>query len=100
QGIAALGAQAGSIALLTPDGAELDLIHSRGYPAGLVEPWRRFSILAPVPMAAAARTGHSVLLQTPQDRADRYPQIPSSARPAVSGAQAAVPLVLDGRTVG
>jgi PAS domain S-box-containing protein len=100
QGIAALGAQAGSIALLTPDGAELDLIHSRGYPAGLVERWRRFSILAPVPMAEAARTGHSVLLQTSQDRADRYPQIPSSARPAVSGAQAAVPLVLDGRTVG
>ncbi|MGN6561571.1 MAG: GAF domain-containing protein, partial [Thermomicrobiales bacterium] len=100
QGIAALGAQAGVIMQLTPDGTELDLLHSSGFPAELIEPWRRFSLLAPAPIAEAARTGRSVLLQTPQDHADRYPQAPAIVGPAIGGALAAAPLMLDGRTVG
>jgi len=92
QGVAALGAGAGVLALLTAPlsapaldaaaGAPLDggppafeVVHAEGYPETVVDPWRRFPADAPTPLGDAVRTGAPVVLATPADRAARYPQL-------------------------
>jgi PAS domain S-box-containing protein len=99
QGITALGADAGSLALATPDRA-LEIIRAIGYPSALLEPWRRFGFDAPVPLAEAARTGNLVVLQAPTELAARYPRLArNDARPN-HATLVAVPLLVEERTIG
>lgn len=99
-GIRALGAQAGSMALLAEDGETLEVVRSVGYPEPLEEKWRRFSRVAPAAVADAVRTGQVVSAESGDDLAARSPlfeAVPGSLR---GGAHAAVPLLLHGRAVG
>lgn len=101
QGIDALGAVAGAVALLTPDGAALEIVQSAGYPEEVTAPWRRFSLDAPVPLALAVRTGEPIYLETWESLAAEYPDLAQSIRPeARQESRVALPLLVKGRAIG
>jgi PAS domain S-box-containing protein len=99
-GLTALGAHAGSVALLTERGGELEILDAVGFPQERIEKWRRFPVTSEVPLAEAVRTREMVLIESLQARESRYPEL--SALQAVNNSQAlaAVPLIVEGRTVG
>jgi PAS domain S-box-containing protein len=99
QGLAALGARAGTIALLTPAGDELELLHAVGFPAEEVAPWSRFPLAAPVALAEAVRTAAPVVLLDHAARRARYPGR-FDPDPAGDGALVALPLLSDRRPLG
>jgi PAS domain S-box-containing protein len=100
QGLTALGAHAGSVAMLSDYGGELELLGSVGFPAEMIEKWRRFPVTSAAPLAEAARTGEMVLIESRQARESRYPQV--SALHAVNNSEAlsAIPLIVEGRITG
>lgn len=101
QGVEALGASAGSVALLRADGSQLVVVRAVGYPPEVLEAYRIIPLAAELPLAEAVRTGEPILLEAPEARNARYPQLAdSSAGPAERGTWAAIPLVIEGRTVG
>ncbi len=97
EGVAALGASAGSLALLRDDGRELEILGSVGPREGGAETVRRFSLDAPVPLTEAVRTGLPVLVTSRQELASRFPQL---AADDAHSAWAAVPLFSGGRVLG
>ena len=111
-GLPVLGAYAGVIALRTPDGAELELMRSIGYPAGAcMDAGRRWPISASIPIAESTRSGAGVFVESRAAWAERYlggyappHPAPAHAAPAapasVSEAWAAVPLTVNGVTLG
>ena len=110
QGVAALGAQAGVVVTLEagvePDsesggaGGVLRLLRSIGYPAELLERWAEIPVMAPVPIAEAARTGAPIFLESADAWAARYPGTgPLQLLPS-SRSWAAVPLVAHDRVLG
>lgn len=99
QGVAALEARAGSMALLTPEGTELELIRTAGYPEQIVEKWRRFPANLHTPLSDAVRTGQPVYLESVAAWAAAYPEIARTGS-SEGGAWAAIPLLAEGRAVG
>lgn len=100
RGIAALGAAAGAVVLLTGDGTELAVAGAAGYPADVLEPWHRFSIDADVPIAEAVRAGRSIWLESPAARAARYPLLAAQTADTSYGAWAALPIAVGDRIAG
>ncbi|HBY95137.1 MAG TPA: hypothetical protein DEP84_14460, partial [Chloroflexi bacterium] len=101
QGVAALDASAGSIAGLSRDGTQLEVVRAVGYPPELLEAYRCFPLAAPMPLTDAVRTGELILLESPAVRAARYPRLDtSSAALSPWRAWASIPLKVEGRTVG
>jgi signal transduction histidine kinase/ActR/RegA family two-component response regulator len=98
QGMAALGASTGAVALVTEDGAQLVVVSAVGYAGQLVEPGRRIPLAAPTPLADAIRTGEPVFLASAAEREARYPEF--ARRAAAHEAGATVPLTVRGRPVG
>jgi PAS domain S-box-containing protein len=99
-GLTAVGAHAGSVAVLTDHGGELELLDAVGFPSEMVESWRRFPVSSEAPLAEAVRTGEMVLIESLQARESRYPRLASLHTVNNSQALAAVPLIVEGRTVG
>ncbi|HEU0054935.1 MAG TPA: PAS domain S-box protein [Longimicrobium sp.] len=100
QGLAALGAAAGWLVQLTPDGGALEAVRTQGYDGAVEESFRRFTLDAPVPLADAVRTGEPVFLESPAERFRRYPALQRDYGYLENGAWASVPLLLEGRAVG
>jgi PAS domain S-box-containing protein len=99
-GLTALGAHAGSVALLAERGGELELLDSIGFPPEMVEKWRRFTVESDAPLAETVRTGKMVLIESLQARESRYPRLSSLHAVNESQALASVPLIVEGRTIG
>ncbi len=99
-GLAAIGAHAGSVALLTDRGDELELLDAAGFPPETIEKWRRFAVTSEALLAETVRTGKMVLIESLQAKESPYPHL--SALHAVNGSQAlaAVPLIIEGRPIG
>jgi PAS domain S-box-containing protein len=100
QGIAAFNAQAGLIAVVTDDGASLELVHAVGYPADLLENWQHFPLHSSMPLTDAVRTGEPVVLESPEALAIHYPHIATLLEHTGNLSMAAIPLGLDGRAIG
>jgi PAS domain S-box-containing protein len=100
QGLTALGAQAGSIALLNAQGTELELIDAIGFPPELIEKWWRFPVTKHVPLADAVRTGQLVVIESIEAREKMYPNLVSLHSLTGNQALVAIPLNVEGRTVG
>jgi PAS domain S-box-containing protein len=100
QGLNAVGAHAGSVALMTDHGGELELLDAVGFPSEMIEKWRRFPVTSEAPLAEATRTGEMVLIESLQARESRYPRLSSLHAVNDSQALAAVPLIVEGRTIG
>ncbi|HEX2047604.1 MAG TPA: SpoIIE family protein phosphatase [Acidimicrobiales bacterium] len=99
EGVDALGASAGSVAIVDREGAALEVARSAAYPQPLLEAFRRMDLSADVPLAEAARTGAPVVCGDLDELARRYPE--PASRPATgNNTAAAFPLVVDERVIG
>ena len=100
EGVAALGAYAGVIALFTAGRAELELLASIGYPAeACMSVGRRWPADGAIPMAEAARTAQPVFVASPEEWGKRYPG-GYAPRGSDSRAWVALPLTVEGVTQG
>ena len=97
QGLAALGACAGFIALMTDQGKSLEVVRALGYPQGMLETESLYPLAAPVPLTDAVRTGKPLLIESRQIWAQRYPHL---ATKYDHQAWADIPLIVEGQTVG
>ena len=96
--VAAMGARAGVVALLTPDRTDLEIIRVVGYRSEIGEQWARFPVEADLPMSDAVRTEEPVFISSRRERDERYPQFASE--PMENHAVATVPLVVESRAIG
>jgi PAS domain S-box-containing protein len=99
-GLSAVGAHAGSVAILSEHGDELELLDAVGFPSEVVEKWRRFPVTSKVPLAEAVRSREMVLLESLRVREARYPHLSALHASSDSEGLAALPLMVEGRIVG
>lgn len=99
QGMSALGASCGLVAVLNQEASELEIIQAIGY-EHVGEFQRSFSIHAPYPLAEAVRTGQPVWLETIENRIARYPDLAEAYAKVGSKAWISVPLLIEGQAVG
>lgn len=100
QGRLALGAFGGSVFLLNSSTSEFKILSSRGYPQEVLQRWLYFDIQKPTPVADAVNTRTLVVVETQQERVQRYPAIANIAEIGEPGSLAAIPLIIDGKTLG
>jgi PAS domain S-box-containing protein len=100
QGITALGASAGSIALLVEQGTALKILQAVGYPESMVNHWSSFPISAPIPIAETARTGEPLFLETDTAALLKYPHLADSIATTGNQAFACLPLTVEARLIG
>lgn len=98
EGVRALEARAGVLAVLDPAAPELRILAFSGYPEGAGTRWERFPLSADVPLAEAARTGRPVFVESLETFERTYPA--SDLRAIGDQALLAVPLRVEGRTLG
>lgn len=97
QGIGALEAKGGSVALLEDTGQFLEVVSATGYAPAVLENWRRFPLAAPIPISDATRTREVVLIESTEESFRRYPNL---AGQSSSDSYAAIPLEVEGRAFG
>jgi len=100
QGIAALGARAGTINLVSTDGSQLEIAHASGYMESDLGPYQVFPVDAPIPAAEAVRTGRPIWLESAEDWDARYPHLDHLHQQVGFEAAIAVPLIVDARVLG
>jgi signal transduction histidine kinase/putative methionine-R-sulfoxide reductase with GAF domain len=101
--VTALWAHYGWLAILTPDGAALEVAAEKGLGTRVVEQWGRVPLEAETPLSIAARTGKPQWLSPLEGAADEYPDIREGIQQALHDgrrALAAVPVRLRDRTIG
>lgn len=98
-GLSALEAKAGSMAVLCGEGEELEIVADLGYDPEYVQPYRRFSIDLPAPLADAVRNREPIFLDSPSMWDTYYPGV--EVHTAAGGqAAAALPLVAGDSVLG
>lgn len=100
QGVAALDADAGAVAVVTPDGQESELLRVIGYPPELAQLFSRTSLAQAIPLNDAIRNRELVLIGSRDEAAERYPQLTGARSLIDYQAWANVPLLLEDRAVG
>jgi PAS domain S-box-containing protein len=100
QGIAAVGASAGSLALLTEDGQHLEMVGSIGFAPDVMNRWQRFRLDAQIPLAEAVRRGEPIYIENSLDRLARYPELATVTAVSQTLSSACIPLIIGNRTVG
>lgn len=98
EGINALDASAGSIAVLD-EADTLVIVHMAGYAQNAAAPWRQIPLSAEVPLAACVRSGRPVWLASRDAMARAFPLMDKLLL-GDRQAWAALPLIVDGRAIG
>ncbi|GAB4379470.1 MAG: hypothetical protein Kow00121_33700 [Elainellaceae cyanobacterium] len=99
QGVAALGASAGSIVLLVEPGT-LKVLQAVGYPESMVDQWASFAITDPLPLAEMARTREPLFMDIGEAFGAKYPHLIDSITITGNRAIACLPLEVEGRLIG
>jgi serine phosphatase RsbU (regulator of sigma subunit)/uncharacterized protein YigA (DUF484 family) len=99
EAVAEHGAVAAVVLLIDEERQEVELLAEDGYPAAALAVLRRFSLDAPIPAAAAARTSSPVLIGSLAERQQKFPLLPDNLG-AGSEALACLPLSVADRTFG
>ncbi|HEU4325053.1 MAG TPA: GAF domain-containing protein [Roseiflexaceae bacterium] len=99
QGLAAVGAYAGALITHQPGASFFETLISIGYPPSIMNLWQPLPLDAPAPIADAARSGAAVWIPSPEVYAQRYPLLAQMGS-QLSAALAALPLIVNGRTIG
>ncbi|MFC4638324.1 PAS domain S-box protein [Deinococcus hohokamensis] len=96
-GLQVMQAPAGSVALLSADGQEVELAGHTGY-GDLADRWARFPVNLDTPITHAIRSAQALFLS---DRAfrERYPEL-LSGHPQVYRSAAVLPLTVGDRVIG
>ncbi len=97
QGIQALGARAGFVSTLSPNGAALELVGSVGYPEEFVSTLERVPLSATRPMTEVMKTGIPLFFES---EAVVRAQFPDFKTPLEDVARAIVPMSVAGRRSG
>ncbi|GAB4201586.1 MAG: hypothetical protein OHK0022_23800 [Roseiflexaceae bacterium] len=100
QGVSALGAQAGMVALLDEAAGELEIRVQTGYPADELARYQRFRLHDHLPLAEVTRTGEAAWWEDGVAMADRYPLLRNFSPARETSAFACLPLRLDDRMIG
>ena len=100
QGVAALGARAGSVMLLTSEGDWLEPAAIAGYPPTVAARFRRVSLAENLPVAVAVRMGEAIWIPSRLAYVTAHPEL--AWEPTAEGdfAAGAIPLELDRRVIG
>ncbi|KFE70782.1 ATP-binding protein [Hyalangium minutum] len=77
-GLEALGAQAGFVALLSADGASLEVDATPGFSSEAVRPGQHIPMSASLPITDAVRTGALITCGTLEEKYARYPLLQGS----------------------
>ena len=102
EGLSALGADAGSLALVRGDGAgnlEFEVVRTHGYSDELVQGYRRFPVRAGRPLSDALLTRAPQLLESLDDWRVRYPAVVGDMARSGHHAFAAVPVMSGGEVL-
>jgi PAS domain S-box-containing protein len=97
-GLPALGASAGSLMVISPDGKSLRMASSRGYSAATVGTYQSIPLDKELPICEAVRTEQPVFIENPAEMDRRYPGL--SDQKADSQAWVALPVTGRERTIG
>ena len=100
EGVRALGAFAGGVAVLADGGRALAFVRTVGYADEVVEPYVRFPLDAPYPATEAVRTGAAVYFASRAECDACYPDLRASHEVTGTEALAAVPLRMANEVVG
>jgi signal transduction histidine kinase len=101
EGLAALGADAGSLAMIHDgaDGPEFETVRIHGYRQDLVQAYRRYPLRAGRPVSDAVLAVEPVLLAGRDELERRYPDVVHETGDFGYEAFAAVPIVVGGRAM-
>jgi PAS domain S-box-containing protein len=99
QGLEALGADAGGIALVTADD-QVALLRIQGYSEEVVARFERTPLAAPFPFNDAIRSRDLILIQSRAEALQRYPQLSAVRSVSEYDSWATVPLILEERAIG
>jgi signal transduction histidine kinase/CheY-like chemotaxis protein len=97
QGLAPLGATAGSVCLLDSTGQILEVVQSLGYPEAVRKRWRYMPLTESVPLTDAVREAKPRWMASRADWLTQYPHLQDES---TYGAGAALPLLVKGRVLG
>ncbi len=97
-GVSALNASAGTVVILSSDGAFLETIATTGYSIEAVDPWKRFPITIRTPLTDSIHIQEALWISS-QEMASRYPMLAGSMN-SIYTAWAVIPLVVYGKTIG
>lgn len=100
RGVDALGARAGVVALVSVDGAYLELMGSSGYPDEVLDGWSRFPIDSRLPLSDAVRENTVLLFTGRDDWKARYPEMVARVPAGIFQAAASLPLRARGQVFG
>ncbi|MCF2151588.1 PAS domain S-box protein [Desmonostoc muscorum LEGE 12446] len=100
QGIAALGACAGSVVLLTQGSTTLKVVQATGYPQPLTDTWGSFPITAPNQIAETVRTKKPIFLENVAALMANYPNLVDAVALTGNNAWASIPLIAEGKAIG
>ncbi|QSJ18022.1 PAS domain S-box protein [Nostoc sp. UHCC 0702] len=100
QGIAALGAKAGSVVLLDDKGTSLKLVQAVGYSQALIDAWANYPLTASGPSAETVLTSKPVFIENRQAWIEKYPHLADITPEDRHFAHAGIPLIQDGKAIG
>ncbi|HWK90194.1 MAG TPA: GAF domain-containing protein, partial [Longimicrobium sp.] len=100
EGVAAMGAAAGTLALLDEVAMEFETAGSTGYPDEVAAGFRRFPFSPGRPMSDAVLSGEPVLISGAEEWETRYSELSAVNLATMYPALALVPVVIEGRAVG
>ena len=98
--IGSLGADASAVALLSPDGTELERVAARGFDEELLAAWSRFPAETPVIARDVIAERSVVTVASAQEALERYPLLATIGDGLPMGAQAAAPLLAGDELLG
>lgn len=100
QGVAALGASAGSLSLVSEDKQSLEMLQTQGYDQDVTEGWCSFPINTSTPLAEAIRTGETILVRGEAEMRARYQYLSERQPILYNKAWVAIPLKLESGVIG
>jgi PAS domain S-box-containing protein len=100
QGISALGANSGSVTLLSDNDTNLKVVSAIGYPQSVRDAWATFPITLQAPLAETVRTGEPIFLRNLAELLARYPHLADTQAQTGNQAFAYIPLIVEGRKLG
>ena len=97
-GVPALGADAGAVFMIDPDGERMRMVASTGYPAGAEQAYATLPLTRRLPICDAVRDRATLFIAAASELRARYPELVDIQPDA--RAVAAVPLIVSGRAIG